>query len=216
MKNVRVFYRKKSLLKFVSHLDMNRFMMRMLRQTNIPLWYTEGFNSHAYINFALPLSLGFESDYEVMDLKLTDDNYSALAVTEELKGVMPEFLEIIKTEEPVFKTGSIAFAKFEINFEDNGKLYDSLKEFLASNNISVLKKNKKGIEKEFLISDKINGFELTNSGNTVLEIILAAGSTNNVNPTLLLSAFAQHIKCELPFYSVNRTMLYTENMEEFK
>ena len=82
MRNVRIIYKKKSLLKFISHLDMNRFMTRVLRRTDIPFWYTEGFNTHLYINFALPLSLGFESDYEIMDLKITDDEYSFAQIKE--------------------------------------------------------------------------------------------------------------------------------------
>ena len=68
LRNVRIFYEKKGRMKFVSHLDMNRFMSRLIAKSKIPVWYTEGFNSHIYINFALPLSLGFESDYEVLNV----------------------------------------------------------------------------------------------------------------------------------------------------
>ncbi len=70
MKNVRVFYEKKGRLKFVSHLDMNRFMSRLITKSKIPIWYTEGFNQHIYMNFAVPLSLGFEGFYEIMDIRL--------------------------------------------------------------------------------------------------------------------------------------------------
>ena len=44
-------------MKFISHLDMQRFMIRMIRRSGIPVWYSEGFNPHPYITFALPLSL---------------------------------------------------------------------------------------------------------------------------------------------------------------
>ena len=74
-------------MRFVSHLDMNRFMTRVIRKTNIPVWYTQGFNSRLYIAFALPLSLGFESDYEAMDLKITDDGYSHDDVVKELEDI---------------------------------------------------------------------------------------------------------------------------------
>ncbi len=62
MKNVRVFYSKKGRMKFISHLDMNRFMTRMILKSGLPVWYTEGFNPRPYLTFALPLSLGFESE----------------------------------------------------------------------------------------------------------------------------------------------------------
>ena len=75
MKNVRLFYSKTGRMKFVSHLDMTRFMSRLIAKSKIPVWYTEGFNQHIYMNFALPLSLGYEGLYEVMDFRLNDDSY---------------------------------------------------------------------------------------------------------------------------------------------
>ena len=52
MRTVRVFYKKLGRLKFISHLDMNRFMLRALRLSGLPVWYTEGFNPHPYATFA--------------------------------------------------------------------------------------------------------------------------------------------------------------------
>ena len=62
-------------MRFISHLDMTRFMARVIRRAELPVWYTEGFNPHLYMTFALPLSLGFESEYEVVDIRLLDDGY---------------------------------------------------------------------------------------------------------------------------------------------
>ena len=76
LKNVRLFYKKGDRMRFISHLDMTRFMSRLIRRAGLPVWYTEGFNPHAYFNFALPLSLGFESEYEVMDFRFEDDDFS--------------------------------------------------------------------------------------------------------------------------------------------
>lgn len=212
LKNVRVFYKKKSRLRFVSHLDMNRFMPRLLRKTDIPVWYTEGFNSHVYVNFALPLSLGFESDYEVMDFKITDDDYSMQNILNELKAVCPEYIEILNVAEPVYKSGKIAFAEFKIEF--NGNISEKLNEFLNLKSITVLKKNKKGIEKEIELKDKISEFKIFENENTVLKIILSAG-TDNINPELLIAAFKNFNTDELPYYKITRTMLYIENLTPF-
>ena len=141
MKSVRVFYKKRDRLKFISHLDMNRFMTRLLRRTDIPYWYTEGFNSHLYLNFALPLSLGFESDYEILDFKITEDNYPLDLIKEKLSAVSPDYVEIIKVAEPWLKTSEIAFARFLIAFSDNGALAPTLKQALESGEITTQKKN---------------------------------------------------------------------------
>ena len=44
LRNVRVFYAKRGRMKYVSHLDMNRYMVRLFKVANIPAWYTEGFS----------------------------------------------------------------------------------------------------------------------------------------------------------------------------
>lgn len=215
MRSVRVFYKKHAALRFVSHLDMNRFMPRIIRKTNIPVWYTEGFNSHIYLNFALPLSLGFESDYEAMDFKVTDDGFSNEQIKQELMSVMPTSIDIIDVCEPVFKVGKIAFAKFIITFEDGGEYLGVLKEFLNKPSITVLKKTKKGAMKQMELADKIKSFKVTSNNETVLEIVLSAGN-DNVNPTLLLNAFEEFIGTPLTDYTIKRTMLYTEDMEIFR
>ena len=212
LKNVRVFYKKKSRMKFVSHLDMNRFMIRAIRRTKIPVWYTEGFNCHAYVTFALPLSLGFQSEYEIMDFKVTDDNYSLESVKSELAGVMPEYIEIFAVAEPCLKAGKIAFAEFKIYFED---IADSVKNdisaYLSADQIVTTKRTKKGAEKVVDLKPQIKSFEF--DGDTLI-LTLSAGN-DNLNPTLLLSSFEAN-NYELPDYTITRTKILDEQLNIFK
>ncbi|MEE1198636.1 MAG: TIGR03936 family radical SAM-associated protein [Acutalibacteraceae bacterium] len=212
LKNVRVFYKKKSRMKFVSHLDMNRFMIRAIRRTKIPVWYTEGFNCHAYVTFALPLSLGFQSEYEIMDFKVTDDNYSLENVKSELAGVMPEYIEIFAVAEPILKAGKIAFAEFKVYFED---IADSVKNdisaYLSADQIVTTKRTKKGAEKVVDLKPQIKSFEF--EGDTLI-LTLSAGN-DNLNPTLLLSAFEAN-NYELPDYTITRTKILDEQLNIFK
>ena len=127
---------------------------------------------------------------------------------------MPEHIEIIKVADPVFKPGKIAFAKFSISFEDGGAIASSLEEFLKAESITVLKKTKKGTMKEVELADKIARFSIKLNVNTQLEVILSAGA-DNINPQLLLSAFESFLGRPLPDLHITRTMLYTEDLEEF-
>ena len=214
MKSVRIIYKKKSLLKFVSHLDMNRFMTRALRRTDIPFWYTEGFNTHLYINFALPLSLGFQSDYEIMDLKITDDTYSLDKAKEELKRVMPEFIEIVSVVSPWMKNAEIAFAEFKVLFEVENYA-ERLESVLSRKEILTQKKNKKGVVKTVNLAEKIKRFSITEyDGKTELKLILPAGSGENINPVLLLEAIQKEIG-ELPDYDITRCAVLNDNLELF-
>ena len=190
LKSVRLFYTKHGRMRFISHLDMTRFMARVIRRAELPVWYTEGFNPHLYMTFALPLSLGFESEYEAVDIRLLQDDYDLSILCDKLNAVCPEYIRFFDAKEPQKKTSDIAFAEFNIVFDDAGEIKDNLNEFLNRDNITVSKKTKKGDLKEIQIADKLKDFSLDiKDGNTVLKITLPAGSAENINPELFLNKF---------------------------
>ena len=73
MVNTRAVFRKYDRAKFISHLDLYRCMQRAFKRSSLSVWYTEGFNPHLYLMFPLPLSLGYESDCEIIDFSLTEE-----------------------------------------------------------------------------------------------------------------------------------------------
>ena len=73
MKDYRIVFEKRGRVKYISHLDLNRCMLRAVRRSGLPAWYTEGFHPHMYLMFPLALSLGAESTCEVMDIRLTEE-----------------------------------------------------------------------------------------------------------------------------------------------
>lgn len=187
MKNVRVFFEKKDGMRFISHLDMNRFFTRVLRKSGLPIWYTEGFNPHLYLTFALPLSLGFESIYEILDFRLLDDEFSLAKVKDALTAVLPEGITVLKVSEPIKKAGKIAFAGFDILFE-NEETSKAFYEFINSKNVVVAKKTKKGQTKVEEISEKIS--EKRQNGN-IVSLVLPAGN-DNINPSTIVTAFGEN------------------------
>lgn len=203
MRSVRVFYKKKGPLRFVSHLDMNRTMQRLVRRAGLPLWYTEGFNPHPYITFALPLSLGFESDYEVMDLRLEEGctNQAALAA---LQSCACAGLEFFKVADPIGKPGSITYATYDILIEGTA-LQKPLADFLARPSIVVQKKNKKGKLCDVDLAPKIKACTLQPAGANIRLLLTCNAGNDNLNPALLLQAAFAHVGAAT--YNVNRTAL---------
>ena len=212
MRNVRIFYRKLGSMKFVSHLDMNRFMSRIIAKSKIPVWYTEGFNQHIYMNFALPLSLGYEGYYEMVDIRLTDDDYSLKNCLEALKSVAVADIEFVSAAEPQMPMKTIGFAKYELTFEDFS-FKDSLLDFLNQESILCTKKGKKGKFKEIDLIPKIKETSVNETG---AEFILAAGSEDNLNPALIMDTFFEQKNIAPIFYSVKRTIIYNKDFKEFK
>lgn len=217
MINVRLYFTKTDRLRFISHLDMNRFMNRAVRRAKLPIWYTEGFNPHPHIIFALPLSLGFESTYDAVDLRLTDDDIEIDTLCDRLNAVCPEGIHFFDAATPVAKISAVTFADFEITFSDNGALETPLKSMLSLERIVCEKKTKKGGIKEIDLKEKLVSADISSNedGNTRLSLRLPAGSADNVNPELFINYLFEH-DTNYYCYRVVRTSLLDEKQNLFR
>lgn len=207
MKSVRVFYRKEGLLRYVSHLDMNRLFTRLLRRADLPLWYTEGFNPRPRLQFALPLSLGYESDWEIVDVRLDDDAFPNEEVFARLCAAAPEGLTVFRVADPVHKPGEVAFARFALTMA----VPEGIEAFFAQEEILSEKKTKKGSLKTVNIRPLIADWSRTPEG---LTLTLAAGQ-DNLNPALVLEAMSAFFDRPVAASAVRRTLLLDAEGKEF-
>ncbi|MBQ9914058.1 MAG: DUF2344 domain-containing protein [Clostridia bacterium] len=220
MRCVRVWFKKMGMSRYVSHLDLMRAMTRALRRANVPLWYTEGYNPHPYITFALPLSLGMESLCESMDMRIVgestnDDIYNML------KDTMPPGIEIIRVSEPVCDPKKISYGEFDIFFDCDGKADETkalITEMLTADELIVKKLGKKGrhkVLKDINLIEHIREYSASSFCDRVkLSVVLPAGSSTNINPALLADEIQK--KAEISSYTLIRKKLMTENMEPFE
>ena len=65
-------YEKTQAAVYVSHLDTQRAIQRMLRRTNLPIKYTMGFHPHPVLTFAQPLSVGMSSQGEYFEFSMLE------------------------------------------------------------------------------------------------------------------------------------------------
>ena len=218
MKNVRVFFTKDGACKYISHLDTNRVMLRAIGKSRLDIWHTEGFHQHAYITFALPLSLGFASTCESMDFRLLDDNADMSAIPDQLNACLPQGIRVFRCAEAKHKPAAIDSASYEVRLEPMNKddisleeLYSKLSAFLDQPEIIVEKKTKKG-KKNIDLKSYILGCEIDDG---VLKLRLPAGATLNINPSLLVGAFADYCGVEL-HADMTRTGIFTKEGEPFE
>ena len=213
LRNVRIYFTKLGRMKFVSHLDLTRFMARLIKKSKIPVWYTEGFNRHIYMNFALPLSLGFESTCEVMDIRIIDENFSNEDCLNALNSLSTEDINFFAVKEPILPTKEIGFADFELCFEQLSEDFSQkLTDFLNSESILCEKTGKKGKVKQIDLIPKIKSFSLDGKK---LNICLVAGSEDNLNPSLVMDTFFAQTQTEPIFYSVTRTAILDKKGNKF-
>lgn len=197
MIKIRAIFEKRSRAKYISHLDLNRCMQRTFKRSGLPIWYTEGFNPHIYINFALPLSLGYESSVEIMDFNLTEE-VPFEEIAGRLNKAMPEGLGVSRVYTPETKHTEIGFADFKITFSRD--ISEKFKAFLNREHINTVKKTKRG-EKEIDLKPDIN---LISAEKEKLVLRLPAGNEKNINPSLVTDLFLPYCENKAEILSVER------------
>ena len=219
MRCVRIWFKKMGMSRYVSHLDLMRAMTRTVRRAKLPLWYTEGYNPHPYMTFALPLSLGMESLCESMDVRIEGDITNE-GIFDLLKGAMPPGIEITDVTDPVHDPKVIALGEFDILFDTDKNaeaLAGVIKDMLSQDSLIVQKLGKKGrhkVLKDIDLMEHIKSFKVGFLGERVkLSVTLPAGSTTNINPSLLADEIVKNN--EGASYTLVRKQLMLENGEKF-
>lgn len=221
MQEVRLIFSKTDSCKYIGHLDVNRCMLRAMTRAKIPLWYTEGFNPHPYIEFSLPLPLGVESNVESMNIRLIEDMpYEDIKT--KLNETLPVGLRIIDVYDDFRPVKDIAYSNyvFKIQFRDNENALKSISNLLSGDEIIVQKKAKKGkrrILKDVDVKHLIHSYDISLiDDDVVTNACLAAGIERNLSPTLLLDKMIDSAGQEYEWKNVLRVSLLDKDFNVFK
>lgn len=221
MRSIRIFFEKKNMAKYISHLDLMRCFSRAVKRARLNIWYTEGYNPHAFMTFSLPLSLGTESFCESVDIRMLDET-PLDEIKDRLNETLPPDIRITKVAEPVHKADEIAFAEFEIrlNTDNPEKVKASVEEKISADEIIVEKKAKQGRKKVLKpvdIKGNIHTYELeTGEQYVLLKIIISAGTKTNINPSLLIDAVTAEVKDDIESVDIKKNKMLLEDLTQFE
>ena len=198
---VRIKFSKVGSLQFISHLDLNRTMKTVMIRAGVPIKYSEGFNPHPKMVFALPLSVGTESVPEYLDFKITRP-MTEEEMTERLNSAFPPEMRVLSAYEPSSKFTDVKYAEYVLESD-----VDFSVEPLEAESIVVLKRTKSG-EKETDIKPLIRSY--IKNGNT-LTVVLSASPDSYLNPDYVSKLLG------IPDCTVMRTrVLLSDGVTEFK
>lgn len=221
MREVRLRFCKQGRLKYISHLDINRALSRAFRRANIPLWFTEGYNPHAYMSFSLPLSLGVESLCEYVDIRLIDE-ISNDEIKKRMNDVLPADLRILDVYDDFRDSSEIMYSDyvFKISFTDCEKAAEKIKSVFEFSEILAQKKGKQGrkkVLKDVDIKQYIDKYNISVRDDlVVINVRLMAGNEKNLNPTLLFDTIIRLIETDFEWKSISRLSLLDKNYKEFR
>lgn len=196
-----------------------RAFQRALKRTKIKLWYTEGFHPHLYLNFALPLSLGYESLCECVDFRLMEE-IPHQELTAKIGAALPVGFRVISAGLPVMKVSEIRQADYEVSFSVPGQAEEEVRAAwracFGRPEIPVLKKTKRGEQIVDLKPEAEVSALSCEGGRFHFQTRLASGCKENINPTLLFEAFSDFSGMSADDISVTRIAVYHENGEIFR
>jgi len=218
LQTIRVWFSKQGEACYISHLDLQRVVQRALKCAGAPVWYTQGFNPHIYLTFALPLPLGQQSLAESFDFKTERQIIDTEAIYWDLNRALPRGIRVYDVTGAKMGPGEIAWARYLVRFAgDPLQTRQKVDAFLAQKEILVEKRTKRGGMKQVDLAPHIAKKEwLPLAGEACLDLILPAGSTLNLNPDLLLGALEAKMDAGPLEATVCRTQVLTASFEKFE
>jgi len=212
MNKVRFFYSKTGRAKYISHLDFIATMQRAVLRAGIKLKYSEGFNPHPYLSAALPLSVGCESIYELMDVGTENS-----MIPDKNKITLPEGILVHDIYIPNRKFNDIAWIKINGSYRySDGVKSDIIKkisEYYDNDNIIITKRTKRGV-KELDIAPYIKDIMFDISDDFIFFSALISAQNPVVNTGDLINVLPNELKPE--HSNFKRIELYDKNMVLFK
>lgn len=225
-RTVRVKFRKVGNLQYISHLDLQRTVSRVLVRAGIPMWYTQGFNPHAKMTFGLPLSVGAESLCEYLDLRI-DRDMGNKEIKNRLNAALTDELCVLDVytapEKSVF--ADIIWARYDIRIDAPDAtegLAEEIKSYLTASPLLMDKKSKSGI-RQVDITTLIRSLDVrAEEGRLCLDAVLCVSGSDYLNPEYLIRALRERFSL-LPEgdmtqeYSILRTHVYLQDgVTEFR
>ena len=223
-KTVRITFRKAGRLQYISHLDLQRSMARIIARAGIPVWFTKGFNPHPKLVFGVPLPVGVESDCELLDLRL-DRDISDEAVRDMLNAKLTDELCVLEINEPVGKFVDITWADYRMTLKFEGasaEIAQSIEKLLTTAPLMIVKKSKSG-EKEVDITSMVSGVRAKydeSRGAVELCARLACGQTENLNASVVVGVLKDKLGIltgdpTVEYCSIRREGFYTADGKPF-
>ena len=210
-RKVRVAYKKESGIRFTSHLDTLRIYTRAIKRARIPMAMTQGYHVHPKIATGPPLTTGYTSRAEYIDLELCQNlprNFE-----EVLNRHLPEGLRVFQSKVILGKVpslnGSISLASYHVEADwpgDTNEMGVWITEFLKKNSYRIMR-DKKGQEKEVDIRPFVEELSMED-GSIVIVLRFTPQGTARVEEVIY--GFLPHYE-ETPIkMRVERTGLYIE------
>ncbi len=208
---------KNNEMRYISHLDWQNTLVKVLYRSGLDLCFSQGFNPTPKFSLGIALPIFVESNCELIDIEIYND-ISSSALIKIVNKVLPENIKVLsakkidKTMLPIDIMAQWAlytFEPFDKGILKNENLLYIKNRISSSNEIFIEKINKKGVKKLVNIKPSIKSAEV--SGNRLCMVLKTGQSDEipSVKPQDVISLFEPNIK-----FRIIRTTFYDKDMNE--
>ena len=192
---------KNSRLRFISHLDLQRFFQRALNRSGLPIAFTQGFNPHPVMAFASALALGWTSEYELLDVRLAVP-MGRHRVEEAMRGALPEGLPVMDVKLIDDRASSLMplVRASDYRISSAGISREMLDGFLSRESVMAMRKTKSG---ERLVDIRPLALDIKLEGEDLIAR-LALTEKDTLKPDLLVRAI---VGADVEEMRIHRTAL---------
>lgn len=187
MFNVRIKFEKQDYSAYISHLDLMKTLQRSLVRAQLPVKYTEGFNPHIYLSILVPLSTGYQSEYDLCDFGLLCEALPEDLV-ERLNRSLPQGLRVLEAGEAKRPVNQIAFCGYEITYPAG---WSDAIPGIFEKEVKILKHSKRG-DREVVLNDYVRSITfIPQEQGFRCECVLKAGD-DPLNPSYITDVLRFH------------------------
>lgn len=203
---------KQPRLRFISHLDLQRFFQRAVNRTGLPIAYSQGFNPHPVMSFGSALALGWTSEYEVIDIKLSAP-MGRKRTEEAIRAALPEDLPVLEVrmvdDRHPAPMSLVRMSDYRIRLEGANApaILAQIPAFISRENVPAIKKTKSG-EKAINARPLVVNLRPFEDG---FDARLMLTEQNSIKPELLIGLLSEMAGVEAPEARIHRLMLLGEN-----
>ena len=175
---------------YTSNLDVAKTWERVLRRANLPILYSQGFNTRPRIILASALPLGISSECEILDVSMREPIELA-GVAERIQATSPAGLRIYEITEVPVRSGTlptrVRSSEYRIHFEDGIDRTDLQTRIdkLISSDTMFKTKEVKGKPVKVNVRPLVYDLYVDASGDLIAH--LTVGDKGNVRPDEVLT-----------------------------
>ena len=200
---------KQPRLRFISHLDLQRFFQRAVNRTGLPVAWSQGFNPHPVMSFGSALALGWTSEYEVIDIKLSAP-MGRKRTEDAVRAALPEDLPVYEVrmvdDKHAAPMALVRMSDYVVRLEGENApaVLERIPVFLQREVVTTVKKTKSG-EKEINARPLVVEMEPLEEGSFKTRLMLT--ESQSIKPEMLVGLLADLAGVEAPRTHVHRLAL---------